>query len=177
MLPHEYRNLVARLDLLQQWVVYVAEQNEIIGEQIDVIARAVSPATTAEVDLLTKKLRASTATLAAAVKDNEQPLRGGSSPEGGAVPFSPSVSNERGSPMSSPLLQPLQDQVTKTRTVIGSAVALINGFSDRLNDAVEKALENGATAAELQPLADLSAAMSADADALAAAITANTPGV
>lgn len=178
MLPHEYRNLVARLDLLQQWVVYLAEQNDIIGEQLDVIARAVgSPATKAEVELLAKKLRASTATLAAAVRDNEQPPRGGSSSEAGTSSASPSLSKERTSPMASPLLETVQKQVAETTTVIESAVALIRGISAQIDGAVAKVLANGATAAQLQPLADLSTAMSTQAQSLAQAVAENTPAV
>ena len=71
------------------------------------------------------------------------------------------------------VIQALVDEVTSTRTVIASAVSLVNGISARIAAAVAAAIGNGATAEELQPLADLGVAMKADADALAAAVAAN----
>lgn len=60
-------------------------------------------------------------------------------------------------------------------TVIDSAVALINGFSARLDQGIKDALQGGATAAELQPLTDLKTDVDTKAQALAAAVQANTP--
>jgi len=78
--------------------------------------------------------------------------------------------------MSSPVLQQLTEQVTRATTVEQSAVDLINGIASRIDAAVAKALENGATAEELQPVSDVSTALNAETDALAAAIEANTTG-
>lgn len=68
----------------------------------------------------------------------------------------------------------LTAQVNKATTVEKSAEVLINGFAQRLTDAVQAALANGATAEELQPLADLGVALDTESDALAAAVQANT---
>jgi hypothetical protein len=77
--------------------------------------------------------------------------------------------------MSSDLIQPLTDQITKTRTVLGSAKAFANGVPGLIADAVAKAINNGATPEELKPVSDLAVAMGAESDELAAAILANTP--
>lgn len=71
----------------------------------------------------------------------------------------------------------LKATVTRATTVIGSATALINGFQAQLDAAVAAALENGATADELVPLTDLSVVLSEEAEALAAAVVANTKAV
>lgn len=75
--------------------------------------------------------------------------------------------------MTSPVLAELVTAVQKTLGVEASAVTFINGFTTRLNDAVAKALANGASEAELQPVRDEIAAMQTSADALAAAMAAN----
>lgn len=72
-------------------------------------------------------------------------------------------------------LQPLIDEITATETVIDSAVALINGFQAQLTAAVTAALSNGATSDQLSPVITLGTALKSKADALAAAVTANTP--
>ena len=77
--------------------------------------------------------------------------------------------------MTSPILASLSDAVTKQTTVDASAVALINGISDRLAAAVAAALANGASEAELAPVQAEVDALNAGADALSAAVTANTP--
>ena len=74
--------------------------------------------------------------------------------------------------MPSPVLQQLTEQVTNTKGVEESAVVFINGLQARIDAAVAAALENGATAEQLQPVSDLSTAMEAQTDALAAAIAA-----
>ena len=74
--------------------------------------------------------------------------------------------------MASPILQQLTDQVTATTGVEQSAIVFINGLQARIDAAVAAALENGATAEQLQPVSDLSTAMQAQSDALAAAIVA-----
>ncbi len=77
--------------------------------------------------------------------------------------------------MANPVLDALSAQIQANLDVEASAVVLINGISQRITDAVTAALAGGATAAELQPFTDLAAAMKTEADALAAAIVANTP--
>lgn len=75
--------------------------------------------------------------------------------------------------MANPVLGELEAAVQKTLGVEASAVAFINGFAARLKAAVDAALANGATEAELQPIRDEIAAMQTSSDALAAAIAAN----
>ena len=69
----------------------------------------------------------------------------------------------------------LTADVTAEDTVIDSAVTLINGIPALIKDAVDKALAAGATPAQLQSLTDLGTTMTAKSQALAAAVTANTP--
>jgi len=76
--------------------------------------------------------------------------------------------------MSNPVLDALKDAVTRETQVVASAVALINGIAARVQAAVDAALANGATAAELQPVQDEVNTLNANADALAAAVQANT---
>lgn len=76
--------------------------------------------------------------------------------------------------MPNPVLGELVAAVQRTLGIEASAVEFINGFAARLKAAVEAALANGATEAELQPIRDEIAAMQTSADALAAAI-ANNP--
>lgn len=75
--------------------------------------------------------------------------------------------------MSSPILQQLTEQVTATTGVEQSAVVFINGVQAKIDAAVAAALENGATAEQLQPVSDLSNEMQTQSTALAAAIAAN----
>lgn len=75
----------------------------------------------------------------------------------------------------SQVLTDLEDVITKAETVMESATALINGFQARLDAAVQQALANGATAEELGPVIQFSADLGAKADALSAAVVANTP--
>jgi hypothetical protein len=77
--------------------------------------------------------------------------------------------------MASPILAALEAEVTEATTVMGSAVALINGFAARVQAAVDAALANGATEAELAPVQVEIDALNAAGDALAAAVVANTP--
>lgn len=76
--------------------------------------------------------------------------------------------------MSNPVLGDLQAAVDKTEGVMESAVVLINGFAARLQAAIDQALLNGATEAELQPFIDEVAQLNAGADALAAAVASNS---
>jgi len=74
-----------------------------------------------------------------------------------------------------PILTDLDAQVTKSTTVMASAVALIRGISARIAAAIAAALANGATAEELAPVQAEADALSASADELAAAVSENTP--
>ena len=70
----------------------------------------------------------------------------------------------------------LSDDVATIQSTIGvmqSATALINSFATKLQAAVDAALENGATAAELQPLTDLQSTLEAEKTNLANAVAAN----
>lgn len=67
-------------------------------------------------------------------------------------------------------------EATNDVTVMGSATKLINGFQAAEQAAIDQALANGATAAQLAPLIDLNAQLKASASDLAAAVAANTPG-
>ena len=77
--------------------------------------------------------------------------------------------------MTSQILDALQAAVTRATTVEASAVALINGISARIQTAVDAAVANGATAAELAPVQAEIDALSTSAQALSDAVTANTP--
>lgn len=77
--------------------------------------------------------------------------------------------------MPSTILSGLVTEVTDFTTVAKSATALINGFAERQQKAIEEALANGATAEELAPLTELQAAVVAERTALATAVSANTP--
>jgi hypothetical protein len=92
------------------------------------------------------------------------------------APYLPQLSpaNSKGITVN-PILQSLADQVTATTSAEASAVTLINGIAQRIADAVAAAIAGGATAAQLQPVTDEVTALKASADALSAAIAANTP--
>lgn len=72
-------------------------------------------------------------------------------------------------------LQPTIDIMTNADTVMDSAVAFIGQVPGLITTAVNQAIAGGVTAAQLQPVVDLGVAMKTKADALAAALTANTP--
>lgn len=65
--------------------------------------------------------------------------------------------------------------ITRATEVIDSALILVNSIPALLDKARDQALQNGATAAELQPLSDLSAALRSKSQELADAVVANTP--
>lgn len=77
--------------------------------------------------------------------------------------------------MASPVIDAVISEMTNATTVEDSAIAFINGVPGMIAAAVAAALENGATAEQLQPVADLGTALQAKSDALQAALTANTP--
>ena len=62
-------------------------------------------------------------------------------------------------------LDDLKAQVAANRTISQSALTLINGIADRIK----------AAGTDPQALADLTASLKSDDDALAAAVAANTP--
>ncbi len=72
------------------------------------------------------------------------------------------------------VLDALKAQVEKNTSVEASAVILINGIKDRIQAAVNAALANGATEAELAPITDEIAALGASATSLGDAVAANT---
>lgn len=76
--------------------------------------------------------------------------------------------------MPSPVLNELIAEVTRNREIDASAAALINGIAGRIQAAVDKALANGATEAELEPVRSEIAALKASNDQLSAAVSANT---
>lgn len=73
------------------------------------------------------------------------------------------------------VLTDLDSAVTAATTVQAAGATLIRGIAGRVQDAVDAALANGATAAELAPVqAEVDALKSGSAD-LSAAIAENTP--
>lgn len=76
--------------------------------------------------------------------------------------------------MANPTLASLEAAVTKAVTVEQSAITLINGIAARIQAAVDAALANGATAEELAPVQAEADTLSAQSDALATAVAANT---
>ena len=77
--------------------------------------------------------------------------------------------------MPSPVLDALAAQVSVNTSVEGSALQLINGIAARVQAAVDAALAGGATADDLAPVQAEVDNLKASAQALADAITANTP--
>jgi len=76
---------------------------------------------------------------------------------------------------ASEILADLEAQVAASVQVETSAAALINGIGARIQAAVDAAIANGATAEQLQPVQDEVTALKTSADALSAAVAANTP--
>lgn len=75
--------------------------------------------------------------------------------------------------MANPVLADLEAAVTRSKGVTESAVTLINGFAARMQDAVDAALKNGATEAELAPVQAEVDALNASSQSLADAVAAN----
>lgn len=73
------------------------------------------------------------------------------------------------------LLADLAAQVAATTEIETSAVTLINGIAARVQAAVDAAIANGATEAQLAPVVAEVAALKSSGQALADAIAANTP--
>ncbi len=127
-----------------------------------------------KLDLLVQDIGDQKAYLAliAELKVSEEALEAaiaGQKPNVARVPFS--KVNE----MANSILDALAAQVKATTDAEQSAVTLINGFAQRVQDAVNAAIAGGATAAELAPVQAEVDAMKASATALAAAVVANTP--
>jgi hypothetical protein len=77
--------------------------------------------------------------------------------------------------MANPVLDDLKATVEATTSVEDSATMLINGFAARVQAAVDQAIANGASAAELAPVQAEVDALKAASDALSQAVAANTP--
>lgn len=73
-------------------------------------------------------------------------------------------------------LAALQAEVERNNQVDQSAIALLNGITDRIQAAVDAAVANGATAEQVAQVQAEVDAIKASTDALAAAVQANTPG-
>lgn len=76
--------------------------------------------------------------------------------------------------MANPVLDQLTQAIQNATTVEDSAVTFINGIPQLINDAVQKAIGNGATEEQLQPFTQLSDDLQVKSDALVAAMQANT---
>lgn len=75
--------------------------------------------------------------------------------------------------MASPIIAPLITELTETRGVLQSATLYVQSVPGLVQTAIEAALVNGATEAELAPLIELQAGLDNDGNALVAAIQAN----
>lgn len=87
----------------------------------------------------------------------------------------PMTAGQQNLAQANPGLEQLRANVERMNTVATSAVTLIAGIPGLIQNAVNQALANGATAEELQPVLDLGTQLGTNADALAAAVAANTP--
>ena len=77
--------------------------------------------------------------------------------------------------VANPILKQLEDEIKRATEVQASAVILLNGFNDRMTAAVEKAIANGATEAQLVDITDELDAFKAQTNVLAQAVVTNTP--
>jgi hypothetical protein len=77
--------------------------------------------------------------------------------------------------MANPILAKLDTEVTNATTVMASATALIKGIAARVQAAIDAALANGATEAELAPVQTEVDALNTASTDLAAAVSENTP--
>ena len=75
----------------------------------------------------------------------------------------------------SEILARLDAEVTKATTVMSSATILIRGIATRVQTAVDAAIANGATAAELAPVQAEVDALAVSSNDLASAVSENTP--
>jgi hypothetical protein len=72
-------------------------------------------------------------------------------------------------------IQKLRASITGLTTVDQSVVALVQGFDARMDAAVAKALDAGATEEQLAAIREATAAITGEAATLAQAVVANTP--
>lgn len=72
-------------------------------------------------------------------------------------------------------LAALQAEVARNKSVDDSAIALLNGIQARIQAAVDAAIAGGATSEQVAAVQALADNLKSDTDALAAAVTANTP--
>lgn len=77
--------------------------------------------------------------------------------------------------MASPVVDQAIQVMTNAGTVDDAAIIFINAVPAMVQAAVDAALNNGATASQLQPVSDLAVTLQAKSDAVTAALTANTP--
>ena len=70
-------------------------------------------------------------------------------------------------------LDPVVTEITNVKGVLESATAYVNSVPQLLQDALDEALANGATAEQIAPVQALADAMQASSDALVAAMAAN----
>lgn len=98
---------------------------------------------------------------------------GNSSTPQGAKNMAKTKAGAAGDP--NPILDALAAQIDANTSVVDSAIQFIGGVRGMIDAAVTAALAGGATAAQLAPFTDLSAAMAAKDQALSEAIAANTP--
>jgi hypothetical protein len=81
-------------------------------------------------------------------------------------------------PTVNPVIEQLRAEIARDVEVESSAAVLIRGFGTRMQAAVDAALENGATAAQLEPVTTELTTLVGATDDLAAAVaegTAPTP--
>jgi hypothetical protein len=77
--------------------------------------------------------------------------------------------------MANQAIQDLTDEITEAESVIDGAVTFVNGVPALIAAAVQAAIANGATAAELAPVSQLGNDLKTKAAALKDALVANTP--
>ena len=77
--------------------------------------------------------------------------------------------------MPNPTLEALAAQVKANTDAEAAAVIVLNGIAGRIQAAVDAAIAGGATKEELAPVQGEVDSLKASADALSAAVVANTP--
>ena len=77
--------------------------------------------------------------------------------------------------MPSPVIDATIQAMTNANTVLDAAIIYVADVPRLLQQAVDAAMNNGATAAQLEPVSALGTTLTAKADALVQAMAANTP--
>jgi hypothetical protein len=77
--------------------------------------------------------------------------------------------------MANQALTDLISEVNRTTTLDDSILAFLQGVPGLIQTAVDAAMANGASAAELQPLTQLKTDLSSKNDLIVAAMSTNTP--